>query len=112
MIRTENSDQNTNLLFVTASDKEQVYAKHLSHKQEPLRVASPYERMRGLMLALSGFGASHLIRGFGSSVAQQWRSQGGGDHPPNRKKNSLKKAKSVEKLGGGGTRYILEGETD
>ena len=33
--------------------------------------------------------------------------------PPNRKKNhSLKKAKSVEKLGGGGTRYIPEAETD
>ena len=36
----------------------------------------------------------------------QWRSQGGargGDRPPNRKKNhSLKKAKSVEKLGEGG----------
>ena len=39
----------------------------------------------------------------------QWRSQGGargGDRPPNRKKkHSLKKAKSVEKLGGGG--YML-----
>ena len=38
----------------------------------------------------------------------------GGGRPPNRKKiHSLKKAKSVEKLGGGGgTRYILEAETD
>jgi hypothetical protein len=37
-------------------------------------------------------------------VYKQWRSQGGargGDHPPIAKKNSLKKAKSVEKLGGG-----------
>ena len=38
----------------------------------------------------------------------------GGRPPPNRKKNhSLKKAKSVEKWGGGGgTRYIPEAETD
>ena len=46
----------------------------------------------------------------------QGRSQGGargGDRPPNRKKNhSLKKAKFVEKWGGGGTRYIPEAETD
>ena len=39
----------------------------------------------------------------------------GGDRPPNRKKkHSLKKAKSVEKLGGGGGVHatILEAETD
>jgi hypothetical protein len=38
----------------------------------------------------------------------------GGDRPPpqSKKTHSLKKAKSVEKLGGGGTRYILEAETD
>ena len=45
----------------------------------------------------------------------QGRSQGGargGDRPPNRKKKHfLKKAKSVEKWGGG-TRYIPESETD
>ena len=41
----------------------------------------------------------------GIAVIGQWRSQGGargGDRPPNRKKkHSLKKAKSVERLGGG-----------
>ena len=52
---------------------------------------------------------------YGSST--QGRSQGGargGDRPPNRQKtHSLKKAKSVEKWGGGGgTRYIPEAETD
>jgi hypothetical protein len=40
------------------------------------------------------------------SSVNQWRSQGGArgsDRPPQSKKNhSLKKAKSVEKLGGGG----------
>ena len=39
----------------------------------------------------------------------------GGDRPPppqSKKTHSLKKAKSVEKLGGGGYRYILEAETD
>ena len=47
----------------------------------------------------------------------QGRSQGGargGDRPPQSQKNhSLKKAKSVEKWGGGGgTCYIPEAETD
>ena len=48
----------------------------------------------------------------------QGRSQGGGEEgatapPQSQKKHSLKKAKSVQKLGGGGgTRYILEAETD
>ena len=45
----------------------------------------------------------------------QWRSKRGGRPPPpphNRHKNhSLKKAKSVENLGGG-TRYMREAETD
>jgi hypothetical protein len=53
---------------------------------------------------------------FSCGIAYQWRSQGGargGDRPPNhKKKHYLKKAKSVEKLGGGGTRYIPEAETD
>ena len=38
---------------------------------------------------------------------------GGATAPQIAKKHSLKKVKSVEKLGvGGGTRYILEAETD
>jgi hypothetical protein len=35
--------------------------------------------------------------------------EGGGE---GRKNHSLKKAKSVEKWGGGGTRYMFEAETD
>ena len=49
-----------------------------------------------------------------SGVAKGGRGGEGGRSPPqSQKKHSLKKAKSVEKLGGGGgTRYILEAETD
>ena len=47
-----------------------------------------------------------------AAAKPQWHSQGGGEGgttapPPNRHKNhSLKKAKSIEKLGGG-TRYMF-----
>ena len=54
-----------------------------------------------------------LIDGENSGVAKGGKGGRAIAPPPNRKKkHSLKKAKSVEKLGGGGTRYILEAETD
>ena len=46
------------------------------------------------------------------TVAYPTGARGGGATAPNRHKNhSLKKAKSVEKWGGEGTRYMLEAET-
>jgi hypothetical protein len=45
-----------------------------------------------------------------SGVAKGRR--GGRPPPQSQKKHYLKKAKSGEKLGGGGTRYIPEAETD
>jgi hypothetical protein len=42
------------------------------------------------------------------SRGQQWRSRGGATAPPIEKNHSLKKAKSVEKLGGGGGVHVTE----
>ena len=48
----------------------------------------------------------------GSGVAKEGRGKGRPPPPPNLHKNhSLKKPKSIEKLGGGDTRYILEVKT-